>query len=390
MSIHQYWPPNLKTYRYTKEPATALIWNANAPSKMSGSFCRARDFSQFCQRLHSSMRYDTSAAATNFTRIKRREDSMVASYLLACCMSYEGVLGFPPSAFEIARTLLLAGADPMIECFARSSTPICESPWRKFIKYIRFVHACMSERDDLPYGFDRLTPTVIIDLTKAFILNGADVDHEIRIFSTAHLCLLKRRNLCNETYDMVICATAGYILEEFLPMVEGAGEVLEVLSQLMRRPTRHIEQIIWHSGSIQSIQVSAGHNVQVCPDPFASSCHIDPEEECILWPLVEAWEDSGSSQDLDALQQALRDVAAAHDHVPLEEFGSTIATYSESTGDEGHSLIDEDELTQSADEAAARTDDEYSIKLDEEISEYTWDGNPAKTNADVDSATGQT
>ncbi|KAL9081622.1 MAG: hypothetical protein Q9159_007199 [Coniocarpon cinnabarinum] len=248
----------------------------------------------------------------------------------------------------MARTLLLAGADPMIECFARSSTPICESPWRKFIKYIRFVHACMSERDDLPYGFDRLTPTVIIDLRKAFILNGADVDHEIRISSTAHLCLLKRRNLCNETYDMVICATAGYILEEFLPMVEGAGEVLEVLSQLMRRPTRHIEQIIWHSGSIASIQ------------------------------------------DLDALQQVLRDVAAAHDSVTLYDFDTTDATDLESTSDDGHLLIDEDELTQSADEAAARTDDEYRIKSDKEISEHTGDGDPAQTNANVDSATGQT
>ncbi|KAL8733542.1 MAG: hypothetical protein Q9181_003541, partial [Wetmoreana brouardii] len=235
-------------------------------------------------------------------------DAFAETYLLWSCA---------PSSHELARILLHEGADPMIQFdiqrFSgyRTYDDSCFwARWLKFLQQARFRYVISKGKsggimlNDWELGIG-LTPDTVFDTTKALLAHGTDVDFPLRnADSTDIFCYLKRRSLASALLDLVVNATAMFVLEECFNKEPEFREFAFGIQSFYSKPTRKLLKIQprWTVTYNDSVKLHI-------PD---LSAPLSPEECNMLWPLVEKWEKTGHDSDLKILESVMERIWRDH------------------------------------------------------------------------------
>lgn len=145
----------------------------------------------------------------------------------------------------------------------------------------------------------------IIDVTKALLAHGADINFQMKKASSRNCkCYLKRRDMAKRPFDLIVAASAMFTLKECFSKEPEFCIFFNAVKPLVETPTRKIIYI--HRSrrtSSNEIRTLSRGNPRICPST----------EECeVLWPLVERWESTGHCWDLDTLQSAMEEIWQAH------------------------------------------------------------------------------
>ncbi len=242
---------------------------------------------------------DTDSEYKSRTHSRWANDAFVETYLLSCCA---------PSSFDLIRILLHAGANPMAVVAPvkeRLSPSEQQCFWVRWLELLRFWHFIYIDgrpgrilHDD-EYLNLNVTPKVILDITKALLARGADVNFPLDGPNQVY------RSWAFEPGDLEDCclslkfdATAMFMLETYLNQEPEFRKFAIAIETFIKRPTRRLV-------GIKALGDAAG-------DFRADSADLSPGECEMLWPLIEKEEETGHGTDMDALQSAIEGVWKAH------------------------------------------------------------------------------
>ena len=296
--------PNLGDYSRRKMATTTLAWIEFTES-------RERNFdiavkmrsSKYRQVLNECLQWRANSGINSQTKFPSQNSLLAETYMLCCCNIM---------CFDLARILLRAGADPMVEVELVGSRFIqlytTESFWHKWLEYLYDLRLTCMDAQSSSQGsvFDQdtksdITSNDIFDTTKALLTNGADINHQLveRIECKYYL---EGRDLDYECFSLWVTPLAMFILEECFGIKSEFREFVVALESLVERPTRRIKAIRLPDRlyTIPRLKYEEAN-----PRPSA-------EETEMLWPLIDKWHDTGRRGDLDALQAALEEVWRAH------------------------------------------------------------------------------
>ncbi|KAL8792379.1 MAG: hypothetical protein Q9195_004992 [Heterodermia aff. obscurata] len=279
-------------------PAT-MVWSEPRSLKDSGeSSAFLRPGSNYRQTLCQFLQVQSAAANPQKCQ-QWASDAFAETYLLACCR---------PSCHDLVQILLQAGANPMVRV---TSHPRVEKLWRDcgpshsfwqewlmFLRELRNEKMLATQRSGgcLLSGKDRrfgLTEKQVLDTTKSLLTSGVDVNQMMELGSSVDLecyIYLKRRGLnkfMNDGFDLIIEATAMFILEECFSEDPEFCTIANALSSSTKRPTRRLIKIV------PPLDKRNTNNQYILP--------LRAEDCGTLWPLIEKWESSGHDRDLQAL-----------------------------------------------------------------------------------------
>ncbi|KAL9604063.1 MAG: hypothetical protein Q9179_001986 [Wetmoreana sp. 5 TL-2023] len=249
--------------------------------------------------------YGCSAQVINLpTPLSWPHDALAETYLLRWCT---------PSDHELVRIFLHAGADPMlrfhdrVKRFDLDETTCFWEIWLRFLLISRHRYMDSNRRSggimledeylDTSQNLN-LTPKTVFDTTKVLLAHGADIDLPLEDINSIHgPCYLKRRGLAYALLDLVVNATAMFVLEEcFKKEPEFCDFAAGV--QSLREPTRKLLKIMPMVDTL--LKGSRYHSP------------LGPEECDMLWPLIEKWERTGYDSDLKALKSVMEQIWKAH------------------------------------------------------------------------------
>lgn len=115
--------PNLSNYSKNKKSMTSLAWRQlhRSPSSDSnlvvGLHC-----SNYRQALGGCLRWEVDPQSSSRTQVTSEKHLLAESFLLSCC---------EPTCHDLARILLRAGANPMVQVKPEGSTLYSKSFWEK-------------------------------------------------------------------------------------------------------------------------------------------------------------------------------------------------------------------------------------------------------------------
>ena len=296
--------PNLGDYSRRKRATTTLAWIDFTESReRSFDIAVKMRSSKYRQVLNECLQWSADSGINSQTKFPSQNSLLAETYMLCCC---------DMMCFDLARILLRAGADPMVEVKLVGTGCIqvytAESFWHKWLTNLYDHRPGLLDVESRSHGsiFDQDTKWDIIsndifDTTKALLANGADINYHLEN-PYKYDKYLKSRAPGFERFNLSLTASAMFVLEECFGTESEFHEFAVAIAVLVERPTRQI-QSIEHSIFLETIPES--NYKEFNPRP-------SPEESEMLWPLIEKWEDTGRQKDLDALQAALEEVWRAH------------------------------------------------------------------------------
>ncbi|KAL8651877.1 MAG: hypothetical protein Q9210_003013 [Variospora velana] len=227
--------------------------------------------------------------------LNRAEHALAETYLLHCC---------DPSSYNLIRSLLHAGANPMAEMDPEHpSGCITTSFWKSWLLFLQRSHSdylktrrgSSNERNSQPDP----RPEVTFEVTKALIAHGADVNMQLEgSRSTSYRCYLKRRELAGCLFDLSVDATAMSVLAECFSKEPEFLNFTTEMKSVIFTPARRLL-------FIQPLYVSPARGGSCWPTHWLPPVTVSPEDCELLWPLIEEWENSGHEGDLTALESEL-------------------------------------------------------------------------------------
>lgn len=228
------------------------------------------------------------------------EHALAETYMLSCCSR---------DCQDLIRILLHQGANPMamvapaisnhyfsLECFWER--------WVQLLQSLRYDYMKSNGRsggillDNTSRNLN-LSPKSVFDTTKALLARGADVNISLKSANSVdYKCYLKRRNLRrnldNYNLDLILDATAMFTLEECFNEESEFRKFAVAIVSFVKRPSRRLVRI---SGTVRGTYFSGS--------PSAEDCNL-------LWPMIEKWEKTGHTTDLQALRSVMQGICEAH------------------------------------------------------------------------------
>lgn len=270
------------------------------------------------------------------------------SFILCCC---------EPTSIDLVWTLLKAGANPMVEVrpmdpkfFFRRNLNSFWSAWLSFLNGMRLEYMNAHGKSGgmlLRERLDRHTLSDIFKVTKALLLQGADVNIQLeRYASFGSARFHKRRDLDNLCSHVTLSATGMFILEECFTNEPEFQEFAVAISPLIKRPIREIARI-----SVRGdIDGDGEEDTRV-------GRVVSPDVSMVLWPLFEKWERTGHHKDLTALETAADQVYYAR-----RPWYKRKEESKEEAEDESKEELEEE----SGEESEEESEEEYEAELEEE------------------------
>ena len=302
--------PDLNNYSRRKRNTANLTWSSDFNDSLNQNIDVATGLrsSKYRQALGRCLQWNSDDQLSSQTEVLSENHSLAESYMLCCCNW---------NCFDLARVLLLAGADPMVRVkpigteYRTLERDTAESFWHRWLldlQHLRHRHLKASRGSQGLKLYDQeiegnITFNDIFETTKALLANGADINHHIEQFDSLLLIpYLKGEKLFNKRFYFSLTVSAMVILEEYFNSEPEFRHFASEIEPLVQRPTRKIE-VIGLSDDLSTIPELKLE--EKCVHPTA-------EESKMLWPLIEKWEDTRRREDLDALQAALEVVWRAH------------------------------------------------------------------------------
>ena len=332
--------PDLEKYFRNRTIAARLSWSTDNQLRdiVTGSATRLPS-SGYRQALGECLQWKADAQPSSPTDSPSKRHLLAETYMLSCCQ---------PIHLDLVRTLLAAGANPMVRVKPKSLGEYAdiEGPfWASWLVYLRRLHMehlePIGRYTGFPFGYGdnntHVTMNDIFDITKGLLARGADINFEME---NDRYTYLKRRCSRGQELGVRMTASAMFILMECFKAEPEFREFAIAMEPLIERPTRKINSV-----QLPEYLYKRPKNYKVYnPRPSAEEC-------AMLWPLIEELDDTGSRDDLDALKAAVVEVWRAHNP------GVKLRTYQESDDDEDNDVVedlddgvkDEDEKNDSED-----------------------------------------
>ena len=299
--------PDLEEYSASRAALANLSWkmlDQLPDSIQSGN--TLSPCSVYRQALSKCLQWEEDLQVNMSPDEQAENHSLAESYMLCCCVPTV------PISFDLVRILLRAGANPMVRVRMKKTSTIfnvgSSSFWESWLEFLLSMRYDFMKANGKSGGLllqkahlDRdLTLSDVFEVTKALLAHGADVDSPTMVAkSTDSTCFLKRRDLANQCFgfDLLLSASAMFILEECFSIEPGFREFAIAVSPLIKTPSRKIKYLDGpkKKGSSSYSQID-----------LASA------EESKLWPLIEKWESTGHQKDRVALVTAMEQIWKVH------------------------------------------------------------------------------
>ena len=303
--------PDLKNYSGSKQNTALLAWTSecNDSPNQNINFTTELRSSKYRQALGRYLQWKLDDQVDSQTQVPPQKNMLTESYMLCCCGR---------RCFDLARVLLRAGANPMVQ--VRFTASSIESGigfdktgpfWEIWLWYLLDLRLNSLE---VPRGFqglklndqdleDNITLEDVFDTTKALVANGADINYRLKELSSRYYCnLLKRHDWNGERFALSLTASAIFILEECFNSEPEFRHFASEIDPLVKKSTRELLAL---DCLISSYTIRGSNYKRKEVRPSA-------DESEMLWPLIEKWEDTGRQDDKDALEAALEVVWRAH------------------------------------------------------------------------------
>ncbi|KAL9025769.1 MAG: hypothetical protein Q9196_005463 [Gyalolechia fulgens] len=290
--------PDVHSYARNRHKAATLCWcggdRLRYPRSMLATGLRSSDYRQ---TLAKCLRWKTDDQVSSRTVAPIGFASLAANYMLFWCH---------PTQLDLIQILLRAGANPMVQFgivpFGNvTREQIFWDTWLQLLlelrKYYMAVNGVSSGILLVSKAFDeQVTSKEIFDLTKALLVQGADINYQLcPRLSRANISYL-RRPLATGRFDLQLACSAIFVLEECFNIEPEFREFASAMEPLVTTPIRKILQISrFREGGSSTANFS----------PSAGECGM-------LWPLIEKCESTGRPDDMDSLQTALEGVWEDH------------------------------------------------------------------------------
>ena len=201
-----------------------------------------------------------------------------------------------PKKTELVRVLLQAGADPMVHFVVEGL--YCQRPrqcfWHIWLRFLR-----MTTRRQILSEDRHVAPKAAFDTTIALIVHGANVNLWTGPNSSAFAdCNLKRGTPQFRKFDLIIDATAMFLLEDTLDEEPDFLEFATAMEPFVQFPARKPHRI--------APMVSSSDNQESLSVPLTSE-HCDT-----LWPLIEQAERTRHRKDVEVLEAAMEQIWRAY------------------------------------------------------------------------------
>ena len=309
--------PDPNIYFRNRATAATLYWKGD--NQLQGSRSIAATLlhsSNYRQVLARCLQWETDDPSSS--RALMDAVPLAETYMLSCCK---------PKCLGLARILLRAGANPLVRVKSmpiNQETPIIESFWHSWLTFLLSLRFKYMEANGKSGGIlfrhinikDQIKLNDIFDTTKALLIHGADINYQLESANSCHYtCHLKRRDLVQERFDLILTSSALFVLDQCFNTEPEFREFMTTMEPLLTTPNRIIVSIDVRTNGWSSRPVA-------CPSA---------EESKMLWPLIEKWESTGRRDDLDSLQAVMEGVWRAHNPgIELSERGED-----SSDGDDG-------------------------------------------------------
>lgn len=299
-------------YSADQVTVASLVWNASSEYEL--------DYSDYRQKLGQSLEWKLHPRAAVQKDAQVGGNTLAETYLLVCCSPSVADHNLADS-LTLVRTLLRAGANPMVRvgplCTESSLmeyfSDSCMCFWSHWLVFLRWF-----TRDELAgdaggkFGSgsnlskcvdSRVTLDNILNTTEALLAQGADINYQVGfILESGWGCSLRRYDLQDEELDFEVTSSAMFWLEECFGGYQEFRDFAAAAQAPVKRPCRKIVSIFHNTPNPKRFGE---------PDDRPRA-YPNEEEQEMLWPLIEKWEESGQRRDLDALRSAMRRVFRAH------------------------------------------------------------------------------
>lgn len=262
--------------------------------------------SDYRQRLHERLEWKTYVQENDRIEAKVGSNTLVETYLLAGCKpSLEDL--YLADKLSFIQILLQAGANPMVRvepAIVDHGLKPSECFWRY---WLYFLH-CFTT-DSLKIYPSRLadksvTLDDLFNTTKALLAQGANIDFSIAsIHNSFRGHSLMRHDLADHRLSFKLESTAMFWLEKYFSGYPEFRDFAAAIEPQITRPRRKILSIF--------CEAEDSFIPYDKPDE-RSRAYLSDEESGMLWPLIEKWEESGESNDLETVCSAMRQVWKAH------------------------------------------------------------------------------
>ena len=207
---------------YCANTSTRAVWSWIGPSHVQNPCesvqlqLRSSDYRQtLCENLQLDPNFDMDSKSEQVLT-HQGNDVRAETYLLSCCST---------SCQDLIRILLHAGANPMAVVVGPVDTkarPGCF--WKQWLTFLldsrrKYMISNRGRSGGILLEYKcrdcDLTPKTVFEITKALLVRGADVNFPLKpANSTGYICYLKRRTLSGTRPDLIVKATAMFVLEE--------------------------------------------------------------------------------------------------------------------------------------------------------------------------------
>lgn len=301
--------PSLNDYCTNINTQAVLTWTQRGQSEESDESVehnlRSSSYRQTlgrCLRLDSDIPMDSDpetvsdSKSNSCTRPRWAINAFVETYLLSCCT---------PSSFDLIRLLLHAGANPMaVVAPVKSEISSYEQRcfWVRWLEFLRRWHSVHVVGRSERYLNLNVTPKAILDITKALLASGADVNFPLdghnAIYPSGGF---RPRDLEGCFLSLKFDITAMFVLETSLNREPEFRNFAIAIETSIERPTRRLV-------GINAIR----DTFRGCYEDSADVTDVTPEECEVLWPLIEREEETGHENDLEVLESAIVRIWKAH------------------------------------------------------------------------------
>ena len=289
---HRYTLPDLESYSRSENTAGIILsWNESyekiSMATLQNSIAYRQTLLESLCLLVPSEPYQSSERVSI-------QESLVESYILQSC---------PPDKLDLLRTLLHAGANPMIQ-FTEENILRAKPIWWKWLQFLLDLLEGQIRLKGRCRGLDLGDHTFrdIFDITKLFLAHGADINYwsfympddqaSRPNYCSRNRCTL-RRPYPKDGLDLEIETSAMFILEECFGSEPEFRAFAAAIQPLVEKPTR---RIITLDMKPTSQMPPIEHSVEDCE---------------LFWPLIERWEQTESEQDSEALQLVVERICKA-------------------------------------------------------------------------------
>ena len=302
--------PDLEGYSKSRAKTRCLSWErVDQPTDTTLRALTRFDPSGYRQALSKCLPWEADTQANSCPDDQTENRSLAESYILCCCRRIHS----PMFRLDLVRTLLMAGANPMVtvrpmdwktmcrtnKTYNRASSPPFWKAWLFFLSEMRCNYMIANGKSGgllfSTRNFNQhVTLKDIFDITKALIARGADINYQMDVQRTDHN-YLKRQDLADYRFgfNLVFSSSAMFLLEECFNKEPEFQRFAVAIRPLVKSPTRKIRGILRPEkpGSLSLVPV-----------------RLPSADESKLWPLIEKWEITGHPKDRDALVTAMEQI----------------------------------------------------------------------------------